>query len=372
MHDVQYDLPSIAALFAFEGEFLKGERYGSGHINDTFALTFSTPDGSRRQLLQRVNHEVFRQVPQLMENVQRVTAHAQRKLEDQGVRNIDRRVMTINPSKDGEAYARDKEGNFWRSYVFIENARTYDRIETEQQAFEAARAFGQFQAMLVDLPGGRLNETIPNFHNTPSRYATLQAAIAEDAKGRAAGVQKEIDFFRSREKLTSKLLDLHSRGELPERTTHNDCKLNNVMIDDADQTGICVIDLDTVMPGFSLYDFGDMIRTATSPALEDEPDVSKVRMQMPMFEALVRGFLEGASGFLVPAEIDNMAFSGKLITMEIGIRFLTDYLQGDVYFKTHRPGHNLDRCRTQIALVESIEAQEEEMNRLVEKIRCAS
>lgn len=372
MDSQPYALDQIASHFSMDGKFLHGERYGSGHINETFVVTFETPHGTLRHLLQRINHHIFKDVPALMENVERVTRHARSKLQALGENQIDRKVMTIIPTRDGAPFFKDAEGNFWRAYVFIENAKTYDRIETTTQAFEAARAFGRFQSILSDLPGGRLIETIPDFHHTPKRYANLERAIQEDTHDRAKNVQREIDFFQSRKALTSRLLDLHAEGRLPERITHNDCKLNNVMIDNETQQGLCVIDLDTVMPGFSLYDFGDMVRTATSPALEDEPDVSKVTMQLPMFEALTRGFLEGAGGFLVSAEIENLVFSGKLITMEIGMRFLTDYLQGDTYFKIHREGHNLDRCRTQTALVASIESQEDAMHRIVKEALCAS
>ena len=230
-----------------------------------------------------------------------------------------------------------------------------------------SRWFGEFQRLLASLPGARLHETIPNFHNTRSRLERLKQAVAADAKGRLAEVKTEWDFIQRREDIVDRLLDLWTKGEIPERVTHNDTKLNNVMIDDATETGVCVVDLDTVMPGLALYDFGDMVRTATSPALEDEPDVSKVRMQMPMFEALVSGYLSSARSFLNEAEIAHLAFSGKLITLEIGIRFLTDYLEGDVYFKIKHPTHNLDRLRTQLALVKSIEDQEEAMKDFVRK-----
>jgi aminoglycoside phosphotransferase (APT) family kinase protein len=243
-------------------------------------------------------------------------------------------------------------------------AKTYDAVESPQQAYQAAKAFGQFQKMLADLPAPRLHDTIPDFHHTPKRFANLKQAILDNKANRLSLAKAEIDFALKRKSICSVLLD----AKLPERVTHNDTKFNNVMLDNATGEGICVIDLDTVMPGLALYDFGDMVRTTTSPAKEDERDLSKVTMQFPMFEALVRGYLSSAGEFLTPAEKKFLAFSGKLITFEIGLRFLTDFLEGDTYFKVHRDGHNLDRCRTQFKLVESIEQQENEMNRLVESI----
>jgi aminoglycoside phosphotransferase (APT) family kinase protein len=258
----------------------------------------------------------------------------------------------------------DAEGNYWRAYRFIKNARTYDAIESTGQAFQAARAFGNFQHQLADLPAPRLHDTILDFHHTPKRFAALERAIAADVAGRAILAKPEIEFALAHQPIANVLVD----ANLPERVTHNDTKFNNVMLDDATGEAICVIDLDTVMPGLALYDFGDMVRTTTSPTQEDERDLSKVAMQFPMFEALVRGYLDAAGEFLTKAEKRYLAFSGKLITFEIGIRFLTDYLAGDTYFRVHREGHNLDRCRTQFKLIESIERQEEKMDRLVESI----
>jgi hypothetical protein len=301
-----------------------------------------------------------------MENIRRVTEHIHSKFAS--AKYSSRRTLQLMYTHDGAPYHKDKDGNHWRSYIFIELARTYDVLETDEQARQAAKAFGDFQKYLVDIPGGRLNETIPNFHNTPARFKALEEAIQKDVKNRAAGVKAEIDFALKHKDITGVLLDLNAKGEIPERITHNDTKLNNVMIDDETQEGICVIDLDTVMPGLAHYDFGDMVRTGTSPAAEDERDLSKVTMRMNMFEALLRGYMSAAGDFLNKTEKKMLPFSGKLITFEIGIRFLTDYLAGDVYFKIKRADHNLDRCRTQFKLVESIESQEDEINQLVEKL----
>jgi hypothetical protein len=313
-------------------------------------------------MLQRINHNIFKDPVALMENIQRVTSHLASKIASEP--NGQRLVLTLIPARDGLAWHRDDDGNYWRAYRFIENARSYDAVESTEQAFQAAKAFGRFQQLLVDLPTPRLHDTIADFHHTPKRFRALEQAIASDAANRAILVKPEIEFAFAHQSITSVLLE----ANLPERVTHNDTKFNNVMLDDATGEGICVIDLDTVMPGLALYDFGDMVRTTTSPANEDEQDLSRVTMQFPMFEALVRGYLISAGGFLTEGEKQHLVFSSKLITFEQGIRFLTDYLAGDAYYKVHRDGHNLDRCQTQFKLVDSIERQEERMDRLVQSI----
>lgn len=300
-----------------------------------------------------------------MANIERVTRHLHVKLNASGTADVDRRVLTLVPARSGANHIVDGGGNTWRCFKAIEGARSYDQIESPQQGFEAARAFGEFQKLLADLPLPRLLDTIPNFHHTRSRFDTLRDAIQQDIVRRAALAQPEIEFALSREGLVDVLLDAQARGEIPERVTHNDTKLNNVLIDDATGKGLCVIDLDTVMPGLALYDFGDLCRTATCPTAEDEQDLTKVEMLPEMFEALVRGYLSSAGEFLCPAERDQLVFSARLITFEIGIRFLADYLQGDVYFKTHRPSHNLDRARVQFKMVASFEKNEKRMCEIV-------
>jgi Ser/Thr protein kinase RdoA (MazF antagonist) len=359
---IKPDLRDIARRFLIQGDFLHAEPYGSGHINDTYCARFSQGGALVRYIVQRVNHNVFRNPVALMENLQRVTAHLQDKLE--GAPEVSRRRLTLLPARDGAPWHRDPAGHYWRCYIFIEKARSYDAIQSPRQAFEAAKAFGRFQKLLSDLPAPRLHDTIPDFHHTPKRFALLEQALAEDAVQRAHQARTEIEFALRRKPITSLLLD----AKLPERVTHNDTKINNVLLDDATGEEVCVIDLDTVMPGLALYDFGDLVRTGTSPAQEDERDLARVTMQFPMFEALLRGYLSTASDFLTTAERRHLVFAGKLITFEIGLRFLTDFLAGDTYFKVHRDGHNMDRCRTQFKLVESIEQQEEQMNKLVEAI----
>ena len=361
-------LQSVIEKFHIDGVLAGVRPHGSGHINDTYVAEFERPGSPARFIFQRINRQIFENPEAMMGNILRVTREARKHLEETRMPEASRRTLAVVPTKEGGSFFKDEGGSCWRCFDFIGGARTYDIIRNARHAYEAAWAFGEFQRLVAGLAAPRLHETIPDFHNTRARFNKLAQAAHADPLGRLASARREWDFIREHEGLVDTLLDLHAGGEIPERVTHNDTKLNNVMIDDATETGICVIDLDTVMPGLALYDFGDMVRTATSPAAEDETDLSKVRMQMPMFEALVRGYLASAGSFLNEAERAHLAFSGKLITLEIGIRFLTDYLEGDVYFKTSRPAHNLDRCRTQIALVKSIEEQEDAMRRFVETV----
>ena len=356
-------IKSISSNFDIWGDFLWCERYGSGHINDTYLTVFNQAGFQIKYIIQKINTNIFKDPLALMENISRVLEHSKNKLK--GCKDATRRALTLVNTHEGKPYFVDKDGQYWRAYLFIDRARTYDVLESPQFAYQAAKAFGSFQRLLSDIPGERLHETIPNFHNTPSRVADFDRALEADACGRAASAKAEIEFVQAHRGMASKLLDLLAKGEIPERITHNDTKINNVMLDDESDEGICVIDLDTIMPGISLYDFGDLVRTSTSPAAEDEKDLSKVYARMEMFEALARGFLEGAGGCLTEAEIENMPFSGELITFEIGVRFLTDYLEGDKYFKIKRDGHNLDRCRTQFKLVQSLIDQEDKMNEIM-------
>jgi hypothetical protein len=358
----EHDVDSVASQFQIEGGFVGASPYGSGHINDTYCAIFDRAGITTRYILQRINHNIFKKPVALMENIQRVTSHLAKQVA--GERDASRRVLTLIPAHDGQAWHEDAQGSYWRAYRFIEGASTYDAVVSPEQAFQAAKAFGRFQQLLVSLPAPRLHDTIPDFHHTPKRFAALERAIESDLVGRAILAKPEIDFALARKPIVSMLLD----ANLPERVTHNDTKLNNVMIDDASGEGICVIDLDTVMPGLAPYDFGDMVRATTSPAMEDERDLSRVTMQFPMFEALVRGYLNSAGSFLTNTEKEYLVFSGKLITFETGIRFLADYLLGDTYYKVHREGQNLDRCRTQFRLVESIEQQEARMDRLIRSL----
>jgi hypothetical protein len=359
----QYDLRAVGAQFQIHGALVDARPYGTGHINDTFAATYDQAGTCVRYIHQRVNTDIFTHPDALMDNIARVLAHAGARVA--GTPHAARRVLTLVPARDGAPFVRDEQGNVWRTYLFIEGARTFDVIESEAQAEAAARAFGAFQLMLADLPGARLQETIPRFHHTPSRFAACVAAIDADAHNRAAGARDAIDVVLARADDVSRLVDLHAQGDLPERVTHNDTKLNNVMIDLATGEGLCVIDLDTTMPGLAPYDFGDMVRTATNAAAEDEPDVTRVWSRPEMFDALARGYLGAAGGFLTRTEVEVLPFAGLLMTLECGMRFLADHLAGDTYFRIQRPGQNLDRARTQFALVASLESQREAQERVV-------
>jgi hypothetical protein len=275
------------------------------------------------------------------------------------------RQLSVVRADTGDGYWMDPEGNYWRVYNFIEQAVTYDKGDSPELAGEAARMFGWFQRMLKDLPGPVLNETIPNFHNTRLRFEQFQEVLDQDPCNRAKDAQREVDFLLENAGICDVLTDLVQKGDLPWRIAHNDAKINNIMFDERTHQGVCLIDLDTVMPGLSIYDFGDLVRTAANPAEEDEPDLSKVVLDISMFTALACGFAKETNGFLKPIEKEFLAFGGKLITFEQFIRFLTDYLSGDVYYKIYREGHNLDRSRTQMKLVQSIIEQEAAMDEIV-------
>jgi Ser/Thr protein kinase RdoA (MazF antagonist) len=356
--------PAAGAMrhFQIDGELVSIEPYGNGHINDTFCAVFRKDEGRARFILQRINTHIFHDPDALMENVQRVTDHlaAQAGPAEEDARH----GLTLIPTWSDRPFYKDSAGRCWRVYRFIEGARTYNTAATTDQAFHAAKAFGRFQRNLVNLPPPRLNDILPGFHDTPKRFETFECALREDVAGRAAHARLEIDFALAHRQVAHLLLN----ADLPERVTHNDTKLNNVLFDDATGEGICVIDLDTTMPGLVLYDFGDMVRTATSPVDEDERDLARVEMRFPMFEALLRGYLSSACSFLTAEEKQYLTVAGKLVTFEQGVRFLTDYLAGDTYYKTSRAEHNLDRCRTQFRLIESMEQQEGAMNSLITRL----
>ena len=364
-----HDLRLISSLFEMRADFVEAQSFGSGHINDTYCAWYDQAGCRVRYIHQRVNHHVFKDPVAVMENVARVTGHALQSLLAGGHPEAHRRTLTCIPALDGKPYAFDPDGNLWRTYPFIEGAKGYDEIECNEQAYQAARAFGAFQKLTADLTGDRLHETIPDFHHTPKRLAALKSAIANDLAGRSADVQAEINFARARAADCSRITDLIASGEIPERVTHNDTKLNNVLLDETTAEGICVIDLDTTMPGSALYDFGDMVRTAAPSTREDDPDVSHIGIRLDRFESLVKGYLSTAD-FLNQAELAHLAFSGKLITLECGIRFLTDHLDGDTYFKIKRPGHNLDRCRNQFAFVRALEQNMQAMEEIVARAGC--
>jgi len=364
---MDYDVEMIASKFRLAGRLVRSEPFGSGIINDTYSLTCEKDAEAIRYVVQRINHEVFKNPPETMENIRRVTDHIREKVRELDA-GLGRRQLEVICTEDGGDYFRDEQGNYWRVYNHIEGAVTYDTLESAEPAYEAARMFGWFQRMLTDLPGRQLHETIVDFHTTPKRLKAFEEVLRLDPCNRAKDARTEIDFVLENAEICGVLLDRAATGEIPVRITHNDTKINNVMMDEKTHKGVCVVDLDTVMPGLSLYDFGDMVRTATNPAEEDERDLSKVTMRMGMFEALARGFAEETHTFLTATEKKLLTAAGKLITFEQMIRFLADHIAGDTYYKIQREGHNLDRTRTQMKMVQSIVEQEEATDCYVERV----
>ena len=355
-------------MFDIEGDLISAVPYGNGHINDTYLATYNINSAEVKYIHQRINHQVFPDPVALMENFERVTGHIAGRLQANGIDDIYRRVLSPVRSRAGRSYAFDKEGNIWRTTRFVRGTTTFDIVTNQELAFEVGRCYGEFQTHLLTLAPDSLHTTIADFHNTRRRFDTLQQAIESDPWNRASKVRVEIASVESRESYVDRLEDLYIEGLIPKRIAHNDTKVNNLLIDNLSGRGICVTDLDTTMPGLVLHDFGDMVRTATNNAAEDELNLDLVRMQIEIFEPLARGYLSNAGQFLNTIEMKELVFSCKVIVLEIGIRFLTDHLQGDVYFKTQREGHNLDRCRAQFKLLTSIEEQEELMERIVASI----
>ena len=349
----------IAARFAVNGRVAYCERYGNGHINETYLVE---TDGGARYILQKINDTVFRNVPALMENVSAVTRYLRARTDDP------RRAMHLVQTTEGADYLRDEAGGWWRMYDFIENSICLQAAETDEDFYQSAVAFGEFQRELSEFPAHTLHETIAKFHDTRNRYVQFREALNADPLGRAASVQTEIEFALAREKNAGELMRLLEAGELPLRVTHNDTKLNNVLLDRETRKPLCVIDLDTVMPGLAAFDFGDSIRFGASTAAEDETDLGKVEMSLELFETYARGFLEACGSALSPLEKATLPLGAKLMTLECGVRFLTDYLSGDTYFRIHRPNHNLDRCRTQFKLVSDMEKKQNEMRAVIEKL----
>lgn len=360
-----HQLDRISRLFDMRADYIEGVPYGSGHINDTYRARYDAAGQPVHFIHQRINTGVFKDPVSLMENIERVTRHALDRLIESDHPEPYRRTLTTVPALDGKPYAFDDEGGCWRTYPFIERALGYDQVEDERQPESAARAFGEFQRLAADLPGGPLHVTIPDFHHTPKRLEALEEAASSADSSRRDAACPEVDFARARAADARRLHQAVTAKGIPPRITHNDTKLNNVLLDEVTMEGVCVIDLDTTMTGSVVHDFGDMIRTMCPTTREDQADPSTVGFRFDRFEALLRGYLSSASEFLVPGEIELLAVSGKLLALECGVRFLTDFLEGDHYFKTTRPGQNLDRCRIQFALVEAIEDRLPEMEEAV-------
>lgn len=362
------EIQSALEDFCIEGKVITYSKYGNGHIHDTFLVQCQSENNSKKYILQRINHEVFAEPERLMDNIVQITGLLKKRIMERGG---DPNRETLNPvlTKENRPYFKDGIGCYWRMYEFIEDATSFDQVDSKEVFYESAVLFGNFQSLLSHFDASKLYETIPDFHNTPVRYYTFLEAVKEDVCGRAAFVQKEIGFFIRHKRDMEICAEKLEKGELPLRVIHNDTKLNNIMIDNETGKGICVIDLDTVMPGLAIYDFGDSIRFGANTAAEDELDLTKVSLDLELFELYVKGYLEGCKGSLTNLEIEMLPYGAKTMTLECGMRFLTDYLQGDQYFRIHRENHNLDRCRTQIALAEDMEKKWNEMQNIVSKYR---
>lgn len=348
--------------FQMEGEVVECSPYGNGHINDTYLVVSTT---GRRYILQRINTTIFANPEGVISNIRKVTTFLREKIVQAGG-DPDRETLNLIPTLDNAPFHQDETG-FYRLFLFIEDSVSVDQVRSVEDFYQSAVSFGHFQSMLADFPAEQLVETIPGFHDTRKRFERFCQVVAEDKLGRADSVREEIQFVLDREDLAGEQMNLLNSGKLPLRVTHNDTKLNNIMLDAKTGKGICVIDLDTVMPGLAANDFGDSIRFGASTAAEDEKDLSKVSCSMELFDAYAKGFLEGCDGRLTEAEVKLLPLGAKTMTFECGMRFLTDYLEGDVYFKVHRDGHNLDRCRTQFKLVKDMEEKWDQMMSIVEK-----
>lgn len=360
-------LNEVIANFYYEGRLVDKRIFGSGHINDTYLLTFHIAGlGEIQTILQRMNKDVFKNPEEVMENIMGVTSYLRERIIESGG-NPERETLNIIPTAKGKTCYLDSHGDYWRSFKFVPYATSYDRVEKPEHFYESAVAFGNFQRLLADYPAETLHETIKGFHDTKARLDVFRRIVEEDPLGRAALVKEEIDFVLARRELTYVFPKLLEEGEISLRVTHNDTKLSNVLIDNKTDKAICVVDLDTVMPGLSMNDFGDSIRFGASTAAEDEPNLDKVHFSLELFELYTKGYLKGCSGRLTEQEIALLPMGAKMMTYESGIRFLTDYLQGDTYFKIHREHQNLDRCRTQLKLVYEMENQWEKMREIVEK-----
>ncbi|MDR2377081.1 MAG: aminoglycoside phosphotransferase family protein [Treponema sp.] len=359
-------LRTILDRFFIYGDLETLIPFGNGHINDTFVSTWNQGGNRLHYTHQRINERVFTRPDEVMENILRVTRHIREKLEGAGDRS--RRVLTVIPARDGKPFVRDPEGGWWRSYCFIENARGGDLASSPEEAALLGKSVGRFQNQLADIGGERLIETIPGFHNMETRYTRFHQALQRDEFGRAGGCRGEIEFLLENEKRGSLLIRSLWEGTIPERICHNDTKMNNILLDENTGEALCIIDLDTVMPGTSLFDLGDLIRSVATRVREDAQDLSGAGFDMALFRALVGGYLSEARFFLVPAEYTLICESGRNMTQIMALRFLTDYLEGDHYYHTERPLHNLDRCRSQIALIRSMDNQWEEAEKTVKEL----
>lgn len=363
----KYNFEEIVKNFKFEGELVESNNNPSGHINDTYILECRREDKSIiKYILQRINLDIFGDPDNLMQNIVSVTRHIAGKVKKQGGNPL-RETLNVIETLDGKYYYKDENGMCFRAFHFIDNAKTYQMVEEPKHMYTTGKALGKFQKQLDDFSADKLYETIPAFHNTAKRYEAFLKAIDKDKSGRVKDIQTEINYIKDRSEQMSSLVDMLDKGQLPLRVTHNDTKFNNIMIDINTGEGVAVIDLDTVMPGLSLYDFGDAVRSGATTALEDEIDLSKVSFDMNLFEEFTKGYLEEMKGILVENEINTLALSAKIITLELAMRFLMDHIDGDIYFRIHRENHNLDRARNQLKIASDIEKNMKAMEEIVKK-----
>ena len=355
-------IETIVKNFDIEGSFISGEPYGSGHINDTRLVVTD----KKRYIFQRINKNVFKDPASLMDNFQKVTSYLADMIKEEGGDPL-RETLNVIKAKDGKNYCVDANGDFWRALIFVEDSMSFDKVERPEQFYDSAVAFGNFQYMLREFPAETLVETIVNFHNTPDRLRQLREAVTLDKCQRLSEVTAEVEFANAREEFIGTFERARAEGKLPLRVTHNDTKLNNILFDKNSGKALCIIDLDTIMPGYSVNDFGDSIRFGATTALEDEADLSRVNFDIELYELYVKGFIEGAKGGLTDFELEMLPYGAMMMTLECGMRFLTDYLSGDTYFRTHRPGQNLDRARNQFKLVSDMEARLDDMKAIVKK-----
>ena len=360
------EFSDILSNFAINGEFIFCEPYGSGLINRTYVAVYNEGGKRVRYIVQRINTNLFKNVDGLMNNIKIVTEFNRAEIMKRGG-DPDRESLTLVPTKNGGTYFRTEEGDCYRVYVFIENAKGYDVVEKPEHFYESAVAFGKFAMLLDRFDSSKLFEVLPDFHNTVKRFDNFKKSLEADKFNRAKDVKKEIEFALNREKITHTIVDLLASGKMPSRVTHNDTKLNNVLIDTRTDKAVSVIDLDTMMPGSICYDFGDSIRFGCNPCLEDTPETEKVIFNMPLFETYTKGYLSVFGDTITDIERKNLPMGAILMTYECGIRFLTDYLDGDVYFRKTREGQNIDRTRSQFKLVSDMEKRYDEMLSAVEK-----
>jgi len=354
---------NLIASFKIDADIASVVSFGSGHINDTYRIKNSDPNGVD-YLLQRVNHHVFKDVPVLMQNLLYVTEHLKEKLAEVSGSDLEKEVMTIVETRDGKPYFKDDDGNYWRVFHFLKDTRSYDQVTTTQQAYEGGKAFGRFQALLADLAPELIKDTIPDFHNVESRLLKFEKAVEADKVGRLHKVLPEVEFIRERVDEMSEILLLGRAGKLPLRIVHNDTKFNNVLLD-GDDHAQCVIDLDTVMPGYVAYDFGDSIRTIANTASEDELNIELIDINISLFESYTKGYLKEAVHFLTEAELDSLLKGVLLLPYTQTVRFLTDYLEGDHYYKIQSPDHNLQRTRAQRTLVKKLEENRDKLGQII-------